>query len=124
MSTKLESANLDFDYLSQLYKTAPEKFEEIRAQEINDFIQSSPKERQKRLRGLQFQIDSIREINKNTPMKACVQISQMMHNSFDDMRHLLNQFAGNTDYFGYKNIADAEPHKNQEGEKKVLKFRR
>lgn len=44
--------------LSGLYEKDPEKFEEISKKIFNTFIESLPKERQKRARGIQFQIDT------------------------------------------------------------------
>ncbi len=89
------SDQLNFDKLCELYQTDPEQFEEFRRQEIEKVINSAPESSQKRLRGIQFQVDAKRQINKNAPFVACMEISKMMHESFDELRHNLNLVAGN-----------------------------
>jgi hypothetical protein len=91
------STNLDFDYLSKLYQTDPEKFEELRAQEIAKVIDGASAEKQARLKGLQFQIDAKRNIHKDSPMGACIAISKMMHESFEDLRFHLNKATNKQD---------------------------
>lgn len=88
------SNELDFDKLCKLYKSDPQKFEEYRQKEIEKVISSAPKSTQKRLRGLQFQVDAKRQIHKDAPFVACIEISKMMHESFNDLRHNLNLVAG------------------------------
>jgi hypothetical protein len=70
-----------FDHLKELNDTAPEAFEELRAELVNNCIKSTPKDRRNRLQGLQFHIDSRRSLAK-TPMESCINISQMMHENF------------------------------------------
>lgn len=76
---------LDFDKLKHLAETDPESLEQLRESMINDLIESAPEEYRRRLRGLQFRIDMERE-KADTPISSCVAISQMMHDSFDDLR--------------------------------------
>ena len=117
------SNDLDFDKLSKLFKTDPEKFEEFRKREIEKVIQSAPERTQKRLRGIQFQVDAKREIHKNAPYKACMEISNMMHDSFDELRNYLNELSGKTEYVNYN-----QPTQTREcavaGDSKVISFRR
>lgn len=96
------STKLDFDKLSQLYKDDPAAFEEYRAQEIEKLIQGASERSQQRLRGLQFQIDAKRSINKSSPVKACMEISQMMHESFENMRYQLNKLTNNEECVNYR----------------------
>lgn len=70
----------------------PEGFERWRQQEVEAIIGSAPDKQQQRLRGLQFQIDAQRDIHKS-PMGACIKISNMMHDSFAQLRHMLNQLS-------------------------------
>jgi len=81
----------DFDTLKQLAEHNPEALEILRQQHIDALIESAPENTQHRLRGLQFQIDAQRRIHP-TPMAACIKLSQMMHESFSDLRYLLNEF--------------------------------
>lgn len=78
-----------FDTLLQLAQEAPDELERLRADLSHKVINSAPAEQRPRLRGLQFQIDSRREIAK-TPLAACIHLSRMMHQSFDQLRDALN----------------------------------
>jgi hypothetical protein len=94
--------NLDFSYLCNLHKTNPEKFEEVRLQAIENLICSASESSQKRLRGLQFQVDAKRKINQSAPFVACMEISKMMHESFDQLRVHLNKATGKKDVLGHE----------------------
>lgn len=96
------STNLDFDYLSKLYKTDPEKFEELRVKEIEKMIDGASAQNKKRLKGLQFQIDAKRKIHADSPMGSCIAISKMMQESFGNLRFHLNQALGKTDPLGHQ----------------------
>lgn len=115
------SDNLDFDKLCALYKNDPEKFEEFRKEEIEKFINNSPSHHQQRLRGLQFQVDAKREIHKNAPFRACIEISKMMHESFDSLRYQLNQFTGNKEQLQFQH--QYNNNTSAKDEAKVLSFR-
>ena len=85
------SVNLpEFEKLAKIAKENPEKLDEIRREACEQLIQSAPKEYQRKLRGLQFKIDMERRKAK-TPMAACVKISEMMHESFGELRDALNE---------------------------------
>lgn len=84
----------DFDTLATLAEQDPEGFEELRQQHIEALIASAPATTRQRLRGLQFQIDAQRRLHSN-PLAACIKISQMMHDSFHQLRQLLGAFAAN-----------------------------
>jgi len=85
----------DFDTLMQLAKDDPEALERLRQNSIAELLDSAPSHMRRRLEGLQFQIDAKRKIAK-TPMQACITISRMMHESFEELRLALNS-AVNTD---------------------------
>ncbi|BFM16619.1 hypothetical protein R50073_28020 [Maricurvus nonylphenolicus] len=91
-SSSFDSSLPSFDTLMTMALTNPEGFERLRQQEVDALIASAPEEIQQRLRGLQFQIDAQRQIHK-TPMGACIKISNMMHESFAQLRELLSQFS-------------------------------
>ncbi len=94
--------NIDFDYLSELFKTDPVKFEQVRREKIDKMIQSASESSQRRLKGLQFQIDAKREIYKHKPFVSCMEISKLMHSSFEKMRYELNKCVGNKRYLDYQ----------------------
>lgn len=79
----------NIDELFELAQRNPEALESLRQEAINSLIASAGESNQKRLRGLQFQIDMERRRNK-TPMAACMAISRMMHEQLSVMRTLLN----------------------------------
>ena len=83
----------DFDELAMLAKKDPQEFEALRTKLCNQLINSAPESRQRRLRGLQFQVDMERR-KAATPMAACIRISEMMHASFDELRYVLNETTG------------------------------
>ena len=115
--------NLEFDYLCKLYKSDPEKFEALRKQEIESFISSAPESSQKRLRGLQFQVDAKREIYKNAPFKACIEISKMMHESFAELRYQLNLCAGKESPLYDTQLVSEQPSQYSENTN-ILQFQR
>ena len=82
----------DFDELLLLAQSNPEKLEALRKDMCEALINSAPPEKQRRLRGLQFQIDMERE-KSTSPIGACIRISRMMHESFDELRVNLNQLS-------------------------------
>ena len=72
-----EPEDFDFEYWADLAENDPEEFERQRKMIIDEIISSCPKESLKRMQGIQWQIDQIRDTSKN-PMSACIKISQMM----------------------------------------------
>lgn len=85
----MTSALPDFDDLVKLAQENPEELENLRQRLCDELIQSAPQEYRRRLRGIQFQIDMERKRAK-TPMAACLKISEMMHDSFSQLRDALN----------------------------------
>ena len=75
----------DFDEWMVLAKNNPDKFEERRREHIELFIASAPKDKQHRLKGLQWQIDQTRKLSPS-PMASCITISNMMWDSLDRLR--------------------------------------
>ncbi len=69
--------DFDFEYWAELAKNDPEEFERLRKEQIDKIIEESPEDMQKRMQGIQWQIDQIRQTSK-TPMAACIKISSMM----------------------------------------------
>lgn len=85
MNTPLPS----HDTLSLLAKEDPERLEQLRAGWIEELISSAPEDMRRRLRGLQFQIDSHRRLHTN-PLGACVEISKMMYDSLSRLNKLIH----------------------------------
>ncbi|WP_395340783.1 DUF3135 domain-containing protein [Ningiella sp. W23] len=127
MSTELD---FDFDRMKELHNSSPEEFEEMRKQLIEQALQKASKKSQKRLRGLQFQIDAKREANKHKPFVSCLEVTKMMHDSFNKMRVHLNHLAGKNANI-ITQVPDNSEDKRAIGEvssnassAKILKFKR
>ena len=82
---KSGETDIDFDAWMALYQSDPEEFEQRRAILIQSVIDSAPRHYQRRLKGLQFQIDMERR-RTDSPLKSCLRISSMMWDMFDQMR--------------------------------------
>jgi len=82
--------NPDFDELILMAKSDPEGFELHRKELCEALINDAPEEYQRRLRGIQFQIDMARE-KAPSPIASCVKISQMMHESFAKLSGALTE---------------------------------
>ncbi len=87
----------DFDELLTLAQEDPDALEALRQEHVNAIINGADTSHQQRLKGLQFQIDAQRAIHKDSPMGSCMKISQLMHESFAELRGQLNQLSGTND---------------------------
>ena len=87
--TKEYFDDFDFEKWSRLASKDPEAFEQYRKRVINDFITELPKEKQQRMRCLQWRVDSVRRLSK-TPMAACIEISRMMWDSIKGEHGLMD----------------------------------
>lgn len=90
------------DELFDLARTDPEALEVYRQEQISEIIAQAPPYMRKRLEGLQFTIDAHRRTHHN-PLAVCIEISKMMHESFSELRGLLNILAEGGD------LPDTEP---------------
>lgn len=79
---------LEFDDLLKLAQNNPEHLEYWRKTQVESLISQAPEEYQRRLRGLQFQIDCERQKHAS-PMGTCVAISRMMYESMDRLNQAL-----------------------------------
>ncbi len=82
-----------FDEMVRLAKEEPENFEAMRQELIESTITDAPEDHQRRLRGLQFQVDMERR-RSGSAMAACINISKMMHDSLYTLGQTLNAAAG------------------------------
>jgi len=87
--------NIDFEYWAELASNDPEKFEQLRQITISAIIDKATSHRQKRLRGLQWRIDQIREQHKESATAACMAISELMWETFEHLAELLHSQAEN-----------------------------
>ena len=81
--------DINFEYWANLASTDPQKFEQLRQDKISAFIEKASSHRQKRLRGLQWRIDLIREQHKDSATAACLAISELMWETFEQLAELL-----------------------------------
>mgnify|MGYP002700397760 CR=1 FL=1 len=79
-----------FDELMRLASQEPERLEDLRKNWVDNTINSAPEPYQRRLRGLQFQIDMERNRASN-PVSSCIRISQMMHEGLASLREAINK---------------------------------
>ncbi len=79
-----ELSNIDFDRWAEIAQTDPETFEAMRAEIISVCIDNAPRDRQQRMRGLQWQIDCLRAQSDN-PLSTCLKISRMMWDSLQKL---------------------------------------
>lgn len=93
----------DFDHWSELAEKDPDAFEERRSAVIRQTIEQAPAPMRRRLQGIQWQVDNIRE-RSNNPMAACLKISNLMWKSvlekdglLDSLNSLGNTTLGNPD---------------------------
>lgn len=79
-----------FDELVKLAQTDPDAFEALRKSHVKALIDAAPDHTQRRLKGLQFQIDMIRRRTKH-PMGACLEISKLMYDSLYHLRETIQE---------------------------------
>lgn len=79
-----------FDELSDLAQQAPEDFEQLRAELLEQLIQDAHPSTQRRLKGLQFQVEMERK-RAPTPQVACTKINAMMLESLSELTQLLRE---------------------------------
>ncbi len=79
----------DHEALAELAKENPEALEALRRDWVEQLIDHAPQHIQRRLRGLQFQIDCQRRLHTN-PLASCVEISRMMYDSVHRLNRALH----------------------------------
>ncbi|MCB1746548.1 MAG: DUF3135 domain-containing protein [Gammaproteobacteria bacterium] len=88
--------DFEFDYWAALADNDPAAFEDARRAVISSLIESAPSDSRRRLTGLQWQVDRVRERADN-PLKACIDISGMMWDKVlgeDGLVERLEELAG------------------------------
>ena len=79
----------NFDQLMNLAKHEPDRLDALFKAEIESIINAAPESFQQRLRGLQFEVDCHRKLNKSS-YEACKKISEMMLDSVQKLNYALN----------------------------------
>ena len=102
---------IDFDQLVEWANNDPVRLEAFRRREVNKLIEQASPAARRRLRGLQFQIESQCKLH-NSPLGRCVQISKMMHDSLHQLGAAINGTKTNDD----------KPHKDTEALKSTAKI--
>jgi len=87
--------DIDFEHWVTLASTDPQKFEQLRQDKISAIIERTTGQRRQRLRGLQWQIDAIRNQHKDSAAAACIAISELMWETFEHLAALLQAQADN-----------------------------
>ena len=87
---------IDFEHWVTLASTDPQKFEQLRQDKISAVIDRTSGHSQQRLRGLQWRIDKVREQHKDSASAACVAISELMWEAFEQLAELLRSQAENS----------------------------
>ena len=80
----------NFDELMKIAQNDPERLDEIRKQATEALIDSAPSKHQRRLRGVQFQIDMELRRSKS-PLDGYIRISNMMNESLWQLKSTLNE---------------------------------
>ena len=82
---------MDFDELSELYKTNPEKFKELRQQMLDKLIMSS--DNPERARAMQWELDQRMDQQPND-YASLIYFQERMHESLLKLRDALNTANG------------------------------
>lgn len=85
--------SLNFEQWRQLASQDPDGFEAKRMEMIESVIEGASERCQRRLRGLQWRIDQVRDHSAN-PMDACISLSNMMWESFASEEGLVGTLNG------------------------------
>jgi hypothetical protein len=84
MNERTTIPRIDFEQWAWLARQDPETFEQLRHRLLDAHIARSSSAHREHLRRLQWRIDRLRDQASN-PMSACVQISNLMWNTFDQL---------------------------------------
>lgn len=85
----------EVDDLIRLAKDDPEALEQLRSKLCRQLIENAPEKYQRRLNGLQFQIDMERRRSKNE-LHCCIKISEMMLESYQNLQKALSELKHET----------------------------
>ena len=86
-------SEIDFEHWVTLASTDPQKFEKLRQDKISAVINRTSGQRQQRLLGLQWKIDTMRAQHKDSSVAACLAISELMWETFQQLAEVLQSQA-------------------------------
>ncbi|MCL6415873.1 DUF3135 domain-containing protein [Aestuariirhabdus sp. Z084] len=78
-----------FDELHHLAEDDPERFEQLKSQLIQEFIQEAPQHLQPRLRGIQFQAE-MQTRHSTNPVSRCITLSSMMFEALESLKQAIS----------------------------------
>jgi len=78
------------DTLIKMAQDDPEGLELLREKLCTQLIDNAPKRYQRRLNGLQFQINMARK-KSNNDLHSCIKISEMMMESYQQLQSAINE---------------------------------
>jgi len=84
---------INFEDWATLASSDPQKFEQLRLDKISAVIDRTTGHRKRRLLGLQWQIDAIRKLHKDSATAACLAISDIMWETFQQLADVLQSQA-------------------------------
>ncbi|MFT5211888.1 MAG: hypothetical protein ACI9CE_003629 [Flavobacterium sp.] len=112
----------DFETLVKLHQSDAKALDQIKKEANEALISSTTGRTQRRLRGLQFQIDMELRLSKSD-LDSCIRISQMMHASLGELRSTFQEAFG--DEVSLSNAAPTtleEQGNNEQASAKILPF--
>lgn len=77
------------DSLFKMAQDDPEELERLRETLCTQLIENAPKRYQRRLNGLQFQINMMRK-KSNNDLHCCIKLSEMMLESYQKLQSVIN----------------------------------
>ena len=96
MTKPAATPRFDFEHMSELARTDPASFEQLRSRLLDACIARSSAAHRERLRRLQWRVDRLREQASN-PLSACVQISDLMWDTFNQLGQAYHNPGGTPD---------------------------
>jgi hypothetical protein len=83
---------IDFDYMMKLHQEDPKRFEHERTKLTNDLISKCTPRNKLKLTALQAKINRVIRTSR-TPLNACAVISEMMWDSFEELKDRLKELS-------------------------------
>lgn len=86
----------DIDSLIKMAQDDPEELEQLRENLCSQLIKNAPEHYQRRLKGIQFQIDMTRRKSGNS-LHSCIKISELMLQSYQKLQAALTELNQSND---------------------------
>jgi hypothetical protein len=80
------------EVLAQLARDDPQAYEAYRRQIVESFIDSAPERLKSRLSGIQFRVDSVRQLSRASALGATVRVYELMWKSFQHLNEVWQDF--------------------------------